>query len=204
MQAPPQSPQNRRPPSCAVTLLSHTPRQNKEGAASIRQMTCAKANAAGRTHMENVLQPILSRYESYCQAHNISFSVHLETGLFSFMTDADLTVLFLNLLDNAARSASEYAKEGGKDPFIRLAAARHPCRSQVSLILQNSCPVSSRQRKKGGVPPFRRPAPGRGAGLACIREVAAAYRGSLKIYAERKAPVFYTVVTLRAQSSIRP
>jgi len=80
---------------------------------------------------------ILQYYAGLAEKQGIHFSVQANCNKLPF-SDADMTILFSNILDNALRSAAESAEADPKtDPEIRFTA--DTVQDQFAILIENSC-----------------------------------------------------------------
>lgn len=80
-----------------------------------------------------LLNAILCRYANQCETRQISFHTDIRSHTVDFLTDADLTALFCNLLDNALRAASI------PDGFIELHTYTKTNSPFSIITVVNSC-----------------------------------------------------------------
>ena len=125
-----------------------------------------------------LLNAILCRYANQCETRQISFHTDIRSHTVDFLTDADLTALFCNLLDNALRAASI------PDGFIELHTYTRT-NSPFSIITVVNSSKNNHQRH--------------GFGLKSVQRVIDRYDGAIKMYFDLPTLTFHTILTLRPE-----
>lgn len=163
--------------------------------AYIRELQESGSLKESRQYCDNhLLNAILCRYAQQCCLRQISFTTDIRSHVLDFLTDADLTALFCNLLDNALRATKELP-----DPFLELRAYTRENSPFVVITLVNSCKEDPFSRP-GNTPVSTKPNPHRhGLGLKSVRRVIDRYQGDMKMYYDLPTLSFHTIVTLRME-----
>lgn len=139
-----------------------------------------------------LLNAILCRYAQQCETQQISFHTDIRSHTVDFLTDADLTALFCNLLDNAVRAAAF------PDGFIELRTYTKENTSFSIITVVNSCltdPFSGSGKK--ALASSKTDRKRHGFGLKSIQRVVDRYDGALKMYFDLPTLTFHTILTLR-------
>ena len=139
-----------------------------------------------------LLNAILSRCQRQCSDRQIAFHADIRSGILDFLTDADLSSLFCNLLDNARKAA-----ETIPDSFVEVGVCQREGTPFVVVTVVNSC------RKDPFEAPHPTPSAGRtggqrhGFGIKSIRRVVLQYQGDIRMYFDQESLTFHTVLTLK-------
>lgn len=110
----------------------------------------------------------------------------------SFLSDADLTSLFCNLLDNAIEAA-----DGIPDSFIELNVCRREKPPFVVITVINSNRKNPFSAKNGRLYTNKPNKQKHGFGLKSIRKIVNSYHGDLQMYYHPDTRTFHTVITLK-------
>lgn len=140
-----------------------------------------------------LLNAILCRYANQCETRQISFHTDIRSHTVDFLTDADLTALFCNLLDNALRAASI------PDGFIELHTYTKTNSPFSIITVVNSCltdPFSGPGRTLVSSKNDHRR---HGFGLKSVQRVIDRYDGAIKMYFDLPTLTFHTILTLRPE-----
>jgi len=143
-----------------------------------------------------MLNAILSRYQRQCRQKQIAFYADIRSKIVDFITDAELTSLFCNLLDNAVEAA-----ENIPDSFIEIRACRREKTPFVVITVVNSCrqnPFSEQGSKLNTSKPDRDK---HGFGIKSIRKIIRKYQGEMQMYYDCESLTFHVILTLKQPSS---
>lgn len=138
-----------------------------------------------------LLNAILCRYANQCETRQISFHTDIRSHTVDFLTDADLTALFCNLLDNALRAASI------PDGFIELHTYTKTNSPFSIITVVNSCltdPFSGPGRTLVSSKNDHRR---HGFGLKSVQRVIDRYDGAIKMYFDLPTLTFHAILALR-------
>ena len=142
-----------------------------------------------------LLNAILCRYANQCETQQISFHTDIRSHTVDFLTDADLTALFCNLLDNALRAAAI------PDCFIELRTYTKTNSPFSIITVVNSCltdPFSGPGRTPVSSKPDQQK---HGFGLKSVQRVIDRYDGAMKMYFDLPTLTFHTILTLRPEKA---
>ena len=144
----------------------------------------------------DMLNAILSRYQRQCQQKQIAFYADIRSRIVDFITAADLTSLFCNLLDNAVEAA-----ENIPDAYIACHREKTPF---VVITVVNSSrknPLSGSGRKPATSKPDKCK---HGFGIKSIHKIVLKYQGEIQMYYDGESLTFHTIITLKQPSSAFP
>lgn len=143
----------------------------------------------------HLLNAILSRYAQQCRSRQISFHTDIRSHVLDVLSDADLTSLFCNLLDNALRSAATLP-----DAFVELRAYTRENSPFVIVTVINSCRKDPFTGPGKTLVSSKPDAHRHGLGLKSVRRVVDHYQGDMKQYYDAPTHTFHTIVTLRVDN----
>lgn len=139
-----------------------------------------------------ILNAILFRYQRYCKDNHIAFHADIRSKTIDFISEADLTSLFCNLLDNAVEAA-----ENIPDSFVEISAYRWEKTPFTVITVINSSrnnPLSA----QGGIPATTKPDQCKhGFGIKSIRKIVNKYHGDMQMHYNQETLTFHTVITLK-------
>lgn len=166
-------------------------------AAYLRQlMHSSDLQEMSRLCSHELLNAILCRYQRYCTSHQINFHADIRSGTVEFISDADLTSLFCNLLDNAAEAASHMAGS-----FIEIGTYRREKTPFIVMTVMNSSrrdPFSGQISLSAAVGPDQQE---HGFGVKSIRRIVERYDGDMQMRYDRNTQIFHTVIILKRPES---
>lgn len=176
-----------------IDILNSQGEQDKVGA-YIRQLNLSSDLMEFSNLCDNkVLNTILSRYMQQCYNKHIDFHVDIRSGILDFISDADMSSLFCNILDNAIEAA-----EVVPDSYIELSALKRPNTPFIVITSVNSCresPFSASD--KSLLKTHKKDTARHGFGIKSIKRVVARYHGDIKMYYCDESATFHTIITLR-------
>ena len=145
-----------------------------------------------------VLNTILSRYMQECFDKHIDFQVDVRSGILDFISDADMSALFCNVLDNAVEAA-----EIVPDSYIELSAVKRPNTAFVVITAVNSCRKSPfSPSDKTLLKTHKKDSAQHGFGIKSIKRVVNKYHGDIQMYYNDESATFHTIITLRKEESL--
>lgn len=138
-------------------------------------------------HMLNI---ILSRYQQQCREKQIAFHTDIRKDALHYLSDADITAVFCNLLDNAVEAARKMP-----DSLIELNV--HPKANTPFTVITmiNSCPADPFVSHT--LPSSKKDPSLHGFGLKSVQRTAKRYHGSTKVYYDKEERLFHTIVMLK-------
>ena len=140
-----------------------------------------------------LLNAILCRYANQCETRQISFHTDIRSHTVDFLTDADLTALFCNLLDNALRAASI------PDGFIELHTYTRTNSPFSIITVVNSCLTDPFSGSGRTLVSSKNDHQRHEFGLKSVQRVIDRYDGAIKMYFDLPALTFHTILTLRPE-----
>ena len=140
-----------------------------------------------------LLNAILCRYANQCETQQISFHTDIRSHTVDFLTDADLTALFCNLLDNALRAASI------PDGFIELHTYTRTNSPFSIITVVNSCLTDPFSGSGKALVSSKNDHQRHGFGLKSVQRVIDRYDGAIKMYFDLPTLTFHTILTLRPE-----
>ena len=156
-----------------------------------------------------IMNIILTRYMKLCRDNKITFTVDIRSNTLIRFTDADITTLFCNLLDNAfaaAKSArvhydtridkGEHDKEWEDfyASFITL-DVKHSNTNQTLIVLVNSCPTNPFS-KDGRLLTTKADKQFHGYGLRSVRNIVERNNGNIEQYYKEDGNEFHTIILM--------
>ena len=139
----------------------------------------------------NLLNAIISRYLDTAAELNISFSTDIRSLNINQLSEANITSLFCNLLDNSVEAASKM-----DNSFIELTISDKRNSPLTTINVVNSC-NSSPFSKKTGKLITQKPDPfEHGIGLISIRKIVDYYSGEMDMYYKEEDHTFHTIIVL--------
>ncbi len=156
-----------------------------------------------------IMNIILTRYMKLCRDNKITFTVDIRSNTLIRFTDADITTLFCNLLDNAfaaAKSArvhydtridkGEHDKEWEDfyASFITL-DVKHSNTNQTLIVLVNSCPTDPFS-KDGRLLTTKADKQFHGYGLRSVRNIVERNNGNIEQYYKEDGNEFHTIILM--------
>lgn len=155
-------------------------------------MNSSDLTEMSRLCSHEMLNAILSRYQRCCTDKHIVFHADIRNDTPNGISDADLTALFCNLLDNAVEAAA-----GIPDSFIEISMYKREKTPFTVITVINSSrknPFSG----QSGIPSTTKPQPYKhGFGIKSIRKITAKYHGDLQMHYNQDTLTFHTVITLK-------
>lgn len=139
-----------------------------------------------------ILNTVLARYGRQCLSRHISFHADIRSGMIDFISDADMTSLFCNLLDNAAEAAEHLP-----DSFIEVSACRRERTPFVVITVVNSCRTNPFEKQTGRLITGKANKRRHGFGIKSIRKIVGKYHGDIQMYYEERTLTFHTIITLK-------
>lgn len=141
---------------------------------------------------DDLMNAIMSRYQTICSEKNISFSIDIRSQTLCFLNQNDLTALFCNLMDNAIEAA-----EHCDNRFIDLLVIQKEQTPFTLVKLINSCasnPLHSHSGMLRSTKPDHRQ---HGYGLKSIKRAVENYAGDIQMYFDQKNSTFQTIILLK-------
>lgn len=138
-----------------------------------------------------MLNMILLRYQELCKNKNIAFYADIRSASTQFISDADITSLFCNLLDNAMEAAA-----GLPNAFIDIHMEKRQNAPFVTLTVRNSCgadPFSSDKKLLTHKTDKKQ----HGIGIKSIKKTVKQYDGETGMYYDDEDHTFHTNILLR-------
>lgn len=139
-----------------------------------------------------MLNTILARYGRQCLNKHISFHVDIRSGIIDFISDADITSLFCNLLDNAVEAA-----ERTPDSFIEVNACKREKTPFVVITAVNSSRKNPFEKQSGQLITMKAHKYKHGFGIKSIRKIVTKYHGDIQMYYDDNTLTFHTIITLK-------
>lgn len=139
-----------------------------------------------------MLNAILAGYSRQCLDRHIAFHADIRSGIIDFMTDADITSLFCNLLDNAVEAAGH-----SPDSFIEINVCKREKTPFVIITMINSSRKNPFETQNGRLPAMKSGRSGHGFGIRSIRKTVARYHGNMQMYYNQESLTFHTVIALK-------
>jgi len=143
-----------------------------------------------------MLNAILSQYQRQCDNKHITFYTDIRSRILDFITDADLTSLFCNLLDNAVEAA-----ENIPDSFIEISTCKRERTPFVVITVVNSSRKNPFAEPGGKLTTNKPNKRKHGFGIKSIRKVVLKYHGDMQMYYNGESMTFHTVITLKQSTS---
>lgn len=140
------------------------------------------------------LNAILTRYGRSCLDKHISFHADIRSGIIGFISDADITSLFCNLLDNAMEAAEHIP-----DSFIEVSAYRREKTPFVVITVVNSSRKNPFAEQGGILNTTKVNKCKHGFGIKSIRKIVSKYQGNIQMYYNQESQTFHTVITVKQQ-----
>lgn len=156
-----------------------------------------------------IMNIILTRYMKLCRDNKITFTVDIRSNTLIRFTDADITTLFCNLLDNAfaaAKSArvhydTRIDKEEHDEEWEAFYAAfitldiKHSNTNQTLIVLVNSCPTDPFS-KDGKLFTTKTDKQFHGYGLRSVRNIVERNNGNMEQYYKEDNNEFHTIILM--------
>lgn len=139
-----------------------------------------------------MLNAILARYRRQCADKHIAFHADIRNDIMGFITDADLTSLFCNLLDNAVEAAEHIP-----DSFLEISACKREKTPFIVITIVNSSRTDPFAHPDGKLISHKSDKSRHGFGIKSIRKIVAKYHGDMQMYYNRESLTFHTVITLK-------
>lgn len=139
-----------------------------------------------------MLNAILARYRRQCAGKQIAFHADVRNDIMGFITDADLTSLFCNLLDNAVEAAEHIP-----DSFLEISACKREKTPFIVITVVNSSRTDPFAHPDGKLISHKSDKSRHGFGIKSIRKIVAKYHGDMQMYYNRESLTFHTVITLK-------
>lgn len=139
-----------------------------------------------------MLNAILARYRRQCAGKHIAFHADIRNDIMGFITDADLTSLFCNLLDNAVEAAEHIP-----DSFLEISACKREKTPFIVITVVNSSRTDPFAHPDGKLISHKSDKSRHGFGIKSIRKIVAKYHGDMQMYYNRESLTFHTVITLK-------
>lgn len=173
--------------------MLNSQKENRKISAYIHQlMNSSDLQEVSRLCGHEMLNAILSRYQKQCADRQIAFHADIRSDTVDFLSDADLTSLFCNLLDNATEAA-----DGIPDSFIELNTGRREKTPFVVITVINSSRKNPFSEKNGALSTNKPNKQKHGFGLKSIRKIVNKYHGDLQMYYHPGTLTFHTIITLK-------
>ena len=140
----------------------------------------------------DLLNAILCKYKSECEALNISISIDVRNNSIDFMEDSDISALFCNLMDNAIESASK-----AHNSFIDLSVIQHEGTTHTLITMENSCRINPFTNNSSMLKTTKRDSHRHGFGMKSIRKIVSKYKGDMSIYYDNEKTSFHTIIIIK-------
>lgn len=143
-----------------------------------------------------MLNAILSQYQRQCDNKYITLYTDIRSRILDFITDADLTSLFCNLLDNAVEAA-----ENIPDSYIEISTCKRERTPFVVITVVNSSRKNPFAEPGGKLTTNKPNKRKHGFGIKSIRKIVLKYHGDMQMYYNGESMTFHTVITLKQSTS---
>lgn len=174
-------------------LILNEKNENKLIKSYIQQvLTSSDLKESSRLCDNDLLNSILCRYQRQCFLHHISFHADIRKETTQFLSDADLTTIYCNLLDNAFEAAHKIP-----DSFIEINTSARENTPFVTISVLNSCQKKPRFIENGIIATTKKDSQTHGFGLKSIRRTAKKYDGDIQIYYDQETATFRSILTLK-------
>lgn len=176
----------------SIDMLNGRGEQDKISAYIRQLMRSSDLQEMSRLCGHEMLNAILSRYQHCCAENHIAFHADIRSGTTDFVSDADLTALFCNLLDNAVEAAADIPGS-----FIEVSAHRRERTPFTVITVINSGrkdPFSGQSGALISSKPDRRR---HGFGIKSIRKIVGKYQGDFQMHYHRETGTVHTIITLK-------
>lgn len=139
-----------------------------------------------------MLNTILARYGHQCLNKQISFHADIRSGIIDFISDADMTSLFCNLLDNAVKAAGHIP-----DSFIEVSACGRENTPFIVITVVNSCRKNPFEKQTGRLITMKTNKRKHGFGVKSIQKIVNKYHGDIQMYYDEHTLTFHVIITLK-------
>lgn len=139
--------------------------------------------------VDPILNAILIRYETECEARGIDLRLELDEGGRSFLDATSTTMLFGNLLSNALE-----ASESSTEKWIELSTRYDEEQRSCTIIIVNSCDTVPERSDRAGYVSNKRDRRLHGVGLKSISRVVQSYNGIDKMYYDEAGRSFHHII----------
>lgn len=139
-----------------------------------------------------MLNTILAKYERQCLNRHISFHADIRSGIIGFISDADITSLFCNLLDNAVEAAGHIP-----DSFIEVSAYKRERTPFILITVVNSSRKNPFEKQTARLITTKTNKRKHGFGVKSIQKTVGKYRGNIQMYYDDHTLTFHTIITLK-------
>lgn len=168
-------------------------KENERSSEYIRELMESPALKGVARMCDNpTLNALLVLFKDKCAAADIAYHVDIRCGSTDFISDADLTSLFFNLLENALEAAA-----GMPDAHLDLSSDHRNDKSFTVIKLVNSCRADPLPGDGDVIPSSKSDRRLHGFGLKSIRRVVRKYNGDLKMYYTAEDTTFHTIIVLK-------
>ena len=158
-------------------------------------------NLLGKDEVVRVFTPtnsrtlnlLLSRYIQICKEKKILFRFDVNASKPEMISDADITALVCNLMDNAIESAEQVADR----PYIDFKLTYHPDKQHQLLTVENSSNKKPAYADDGLLTSTKQDSLHHGYGIRSITASAKKYNGSFVYKFDENEKCFYAMVLLK-------
>lgn len=139
----------------------------------------------------DLLNAILSKYQNDFAEHNISFSVDIRNNTLSNLSDAELSSLLGNLLENAFEAA-KHSTQG----IVELSVINNKTAGNTLVTIQNTCLINpfvngSKLPRTTKIDQLHH-----GYGMKSIKNIVDKHHGELRTYYDNEKQLFHTIIML--------
>lgn len=158
----------------------------------IKELTESNALNGGEVLTDNhALSILLSRYKSICNEQGIRFSLDTKDSHLSYLSPADVTSLFCNLMDNAIDACSIV-----DSPDITLRIGTDTIRNMDIIIITNTCVSHPEFEPNGLLATIKEDKLRHGFGMQSIQRVVDKYKGTLDAQYSEEDSLFQITINL--------
>lgn len=175
---------------------------------NIQQLQHAKEYEQAEQYIENILNEpslrhsfkptknkllnlILSQYILSCEKKHISLKIDAQNTDIDFLSDADITALFCNLLDNAIE-----ASENIEEAIIECKITDKEDTAITVISLVNSCRIAPKKATNRFFLSSKEEPERHGIGMRSINRIVEKYSGIMENYYNENRKEFHTTIAL--------
>lgn len=148
-------------------------------------------NDYGLVSENHTFSILMSKYHSVCTERGISFHLDIKSSNLLFLSPANVTSIFSNLLDNAVEAAT-----GSQDAFIDLTILEDSSDGSCIITMVNSCCNPPMEAENGLFATNKMDRTKHGFGLFSIRQTVKQFNGLFRNYYDKEDCTFHTILTL--------
>lgn len=164
----------------------------------INEITKSAALTSGEILTDNhALSVLLSRYKVICSDQHIMFSLDTKSSHLYYLTPADVTSLFCNLIDNAIDACVL-----ADSPAITLRIGSDAVRKMDIITITNTCVSCPKFESNGFLSTTKEDKLRHGFGMQSIKRVVNKYKGSLDTLFMEEDSLFQITINLYQEENV--